>query len=159
VTEEFSEKVQEKIIRLLEDPLVEILLEKSHLSKIQLETFLINVLAEEIVGRKANFQEKAGCRQINKKISRGAFNRTLRQAERNTTRSINTILLLGYLGILDSPRLQPFIEVSNRLDLYVKTYSKLWERQKIEPIKQNKLGEVLSLRKNLENSLKELTSS
>lgn len=153
---ETLEKIQNRIISLTDDPLLKMLSENSQLSKIQLETFLINVLTEEIGEKEIRFEQKARFRQINKKISRGAFNRTLRQAERNITKSINTILLLGYLGILDSPRLQPFIELSNKLNLYVKTYSKLWEKQKKELIEENKIEEVLLLKKELENNLKEL---
>ncbi|MEM2881670.1 MAG: hypothetical protein QXU06_04180 [Candidatus Bathyarchaeia archaeon] len=49
------------------------------------------------------------------RVSRGAFYRTLRQARDNVLSSIYTIFLLGYIGLFDSPRLEPFIEVSNAL--------------------------------------------
>jgi len=152
-----SERIQNPISRLLEDPLAGALLESSQLSKIQLETLLIDILSEEMVGKQLKYEEKAKFRQTDKKISRGAFNRTLKQAKRNVNKSINTVLLLGYLGILESPQLEPFIELSNRLNRYVKTYAKLWKDQKTEAIDENKVQQVLSLKKELEKSLKELT--
>jgi len=50
-----------------------------------------------------------------KEISRGALNRTLRQARENISEAIHTILLLGYGGLFDSPSLAPFVEASERL--------------------------------------------
>lgn len=52
----------------------------------------------------------------NKKgISRGALNRTLRQARENVSEAIHTILLLGYGQLIDSPALAPFVEASELL--------------------------------------------
>ena len=150
------EKIQNWISRLLNDPLVEILLNNSHLSKIQLETYLIDILAEEIVDKRLKYEDKARFRQRDKEISRGAFNRTLKQAKRNTNRSINTILLLGYLGIFNSSQLQKLIEFSEKLNLYVKTYAKVWNKQKKGTVKENTVNEVLFLKKELENSLKRI---
>jgi len=48
-------------------------------------------------------------------ISRGALNRTLRQARENISESIHTVLLLGYGGLIESPSLLPFVEASERL--------------------------------------------
>ncbi len=50
-----------------------------------------------------------------KGISRGALNRTLKQARNNISEAIHTILLLGYGGLFESPSLAPFIEASERL--------------------------------------------
>lgn len=50
-----------------------------------------------------------------KGISRGALNRTLRQARENVSEAIHTILLLGYGGLMDSPALAPFVEASDLL--------------------------------------------
>ncbi len=51
-------------------------------------------------------------------LSRGAFDRTLIQARKNITEAIYTILMLGYTGLLESPQLEPFLEVGNRLRSY-----------------------------------------
>ena len=49
------------------------------------------------------------------KISRGSFNRTLKQARGNVAESVHTVLLLGWSGLLESPSLAPFLEASERL--------------------------------------------
>jgi hypothetical protein len=49
------------------------------------------------------------------RISRGAMNRTLRQARENVSEAIHTVLLLGYGGLFESPSLAPFVEASDRL--------------------------------------------
>ncbi|MFB0502191.1 MAG: hypothetical protein ACETVP_06925, partial [Candidatus Bathyarchaeia archaeon] len=102
--------VQKWLIRSLNDPIVKILTKNSHLTKIQLETLLIDVLAENTAGKSLRYEEKAKLRLLRTKISRGAFNRTLKQARRNTIQSIYTILLLGYLGIFEDTRLDPYLE-------------------------------------------------
>src|SRR2546425_1047224 len=48
-------------------------------------------------------------------ISRGSFNRTLRQARENVVEAIHTVLLLGYCGLTESPSIAPFLEASERL--------------------------------------------
>jgi hypothetical protein len=53
------------------------------------------------------------------RISRGAYNRTLIQAQNNVIRSIYTILLLAYLELFDSASLQPFLELSDTITSYV----------------------------------------
>ena len=131
---EHSIKIQSWIKRLLEDPLTEILLNTSLLSKIQLETLLIDLLSEEITGNRINYEGKAKLRLNDKGISRGSFNRTLKQANININKSINTVLLLGYLGIFKTPQLQPFIEISNNLNRYIKSYRSLWNIQNRESI-------------------------
>jgi len=41
------------------------------------------------------------------------------QAQNNVIRSIYTILLLGYVGLFDTPSLQPFTELSDTIQGYV----------------------------------------
>jgi hypothetical protein len=149
-------KIQSWIKRLLEDPLTEILLNNSLLSKIQLETLLIDLLSEEITGNRINYEDKAKLRLNDKGISRGSFNRTLKQANININKSINTVLLLGYLGIFKTPQLQPFIEISNNLNRYIKSYTSLWNRQNTEPIENNKIKDITLIKKELEEILKKI---
>lgn len=155
---EHTIKIQSWIKRLLEDPLTEILLNNSLLSKIQLETLLIDLLSENIVGNRINYEEKAKLRLNNKGISRGSFNRTLKQANININKTINTVLLLGYLGIFKTPQLQPFIQISNDLNRYIKIYTSLWDRQNAESIENIKLKEISLVKKELEKSLKQFIS-
>ena len=52
-------------------------------------------------------------------VSRGSFNRTLDQATRNIIRSIYTVFLLGYVGMLDDPSFEPFMETSSQMRSYL----------------------------------------
>jgi len=139
---ENSLRIQDGITRLLEDPLVKLLSTNSSLSNIQLETLLIDVLSENIYGMPIKYEDKAKLRLINNKISRGAFNRTLKQANNNIKKSVNTILLLGYLGILDSPQLQPFIEISTKLNTYIKNYFNVWNKQQKDKIENDNINDI-----------------
>ena len=84
------------------------------LTRPQLETLLIDLFADELVGRKLGAEEKAAMR-LDKKVSRGSFNRTLRQARLNVIKAIYTVLLLGYVGVLKSPELEPYLELGSAL--------------------------------------------
>ena len=76
-----KEKAQNWLNYSLNDPLVKILVKNSNLTKIQLETLLIDVLAENITDMDLKYDEKAKLRIL--AVSRGAFNRSLRQARYN----------------------------------------------------------------------------
>lgn len=152
---DYFRNTQSQIKRLLEDPISKILLNNSLLSRIQLETLLIDLLSEDITGYSLKYKDKAKLRLNDKGVSRGSFNRTLKQANANINKSINTIFLLGYLGIFKTPQLQPFIEVSNNLNRYIKKYKDLWNKQNTELIENHKIEEITSLKNELEESLKE----
>ena len=137
-----KESVQKIIRSSLNDPIVNILLKNSHLTKTQLETLLIDVLTENISEKQLSFEEKAKLRLIRSSITRGAFNRTLKQAKNNVVKSIYTIMLLGYLGIFENSSLTPYIEISNKLKTYIEAYrnflkeGKTEEKELIEIIKE-----------------------
>jgi hypothetical protein len=107
-------EARESIRNVARDPITKLLLSSSQLTQTQLETLLADSLSTE---------EKKGHRRLFRptgaRISRGAFNRTLIQAQNNVIRSIYTILLLGYVGLFDSTALQPFIELSDTIQSYV----------------------------------------
>ena len=138
------------------DPIAKILAKNSHLTKTQLETLLIDVLSENIAGKPLKYDEKAKLRLTKAKISRGAFNRTLKQAKENVTKSIYTVLLLGYLGIFESTTLDPYLEIANKLQEYIEAYKNI-------PNKSEELNEHLKIiemvREELETSLKQLSNS
>lgn len=107
---------RESIRNLVRDPVTRLLLGSSQLTLAQLETLLANSFGEE------NHFEKARrrlYRPSGRSVSRGAFNRTLIQAENNVIRSLYTVLLLGYAGLYDSASLQPFVELSDTIQSYV----------------------------------------
>ena len=147
--------VQSWLMSSLNDPIVKILAKNSHLTKTQLETLLIDVLSENAMGKPLKYEEKARLRLTKAKISRGAFNRTLKQAKENVVKAIYTVLLLGYLGIFESTTLDPYLEVANKLQEYMSAYNNI-------PNKSEELNDHLKviemIREELETSLKQLSN-
>ena len=150
-----KEDVKSWLISSQNDPIAEILAKSSHLTKTQLETLLIDVLSENIAGKPLKYDEKARLRLTKAKISRGAFNRTLKQAKENVTKSIYTVLLLGYLGIFESTTLDPYLEVANKLQQYIEAYKNI-PNEKGELDQHLKIIETV--REELETSLKQLSN-
>ena len=146
--------VQKWLTYSINDPIVKILSKNSHLTKTQLETLLIDVLAENTAGKSLKCEEKAKLRLLKTGISRGAFNRTLRQARRNVIQSIYTILLLGYLGVFEDTCLDPYIEAANKLHSYMETYRKISKDKKVN---DEYLRIVNVLHEELETSLEQLS--
>jgi len=110
------EQAQESIHKTASDPLSKLLLSSSHLTLPQFESLLAESISNEKASKKG---ERRLFRPSGKNISRGSYNRTLIQAQNNVIRSIYTILLLGYVGLFDTPALQPFLEVSDGLQGYL----------------------------------------
>ena len=151
-----KEGVQAWLNGALNDPIVKILSKNSQLTKTQLETLLIDILAENMAGKQLKYDEKARLRLTKAKISRGAFNRTLKQSKENVIKSIYTVLLLGYLGIFESTTLDPYLEIANKLHEYVEAHKDIPQRG--EELKDHlKVLEII--REELETSLKRLSSS
>jgi len=147
--------VQAWITGALSDPIVKILSKNSQLTKTQLETLLIDILAENLSGKQLKYDEKANLRLTKAKISRGAFNRTLRQSKENVIKSIYTVLLLGYLGVFESTTLDPYLEIANKLKEYAEAHQATPEKE--DELKDHiKLIEII--REELETSLKRLSS-
>ncbi|MEJ5326718.1 MAG: hypothetical protein WHU54_00495 [Candidatus Bathyarchaeia archaeon] len=150
-----KEGVQAWLNGALNDPVAKILYKNSQLTKTQLETLLIDVLAENLAGKHLKYDEKAKLRLTKAKISRGAFNRTLKQAKENVIKSIYTVLLLGYLGIFESTTLDPYLEIANKLKDYVDAYKDIPETDKA---REDHLKVIEIIREELETSLKRLSS-
>jgi hypothetical protein len=72
-------------------------------------------LGHDMANKWLSRDEMAQLRKNQKGISRGAFNRTLRQARENVVEAIHTVLVLGYSGLMESPSIAPFLEASERL--------------------------------------------
>jgi hypothetical protein len=149
-----KEDVKKWLMGSLSDPIVKILIENSNLTKTQLETFLIDILAENISGKSLKYEEKARLRLLKGGVSRGAFNRTLRQARKNVVQSIYTVLLLGYLGVFESTSLDSYIEVANKLQTYVSAYRDVWKEKESM---SEQLRIMNMLREELEFSLDQLS--
>lgn len=148
-----KKEVQKWLTRSLNDPIAKLLMKNSNLTKIQTETFLIDILAEKMTEKRIIYEEKAKLRLLKSGVSRGAFNRTLRQARKNVTKSIYTIILLGYLGIFESPKLEPYLELANKLHTYTEMYKELWKEREG---KREHMTMLRIIRNELENGLREL---
>ena len=151
-----KEGVQAFLNGALNDPIAKILAKNSQLTKIQLETLLIDVLAENMAGKQLKYDEKARLRLTKAKISRGSFNRTLKQSKENVIKSIYTVLLLGYLGVFESTALDPYLETANKLHEYIEAHKDMPQRD--EELKDH-LKVIEIIREELETSLKRLSSS
>jgi len=147
--------IQKWLISSLDDPIVKILTKNSHLTKTQLETLLIDILAENLAGKSLRYEEKAKLRLLRAGISRGAFNRTLRQARRNIIQSVYTIILLGYLGVFEDTRLDPYLEAANKLQAYLSSYREISNDTNV---RDGHLRIVSMLREELEDSLQRLSN-
>lgn len=86
------------------------LLKLSYLTEPQLEVLLIE-LGSANLGRKMTVREKAMIRGV----SKGAYARTMRQAIDNIKRSIYTLFLLRYLGVLGDEAVSAVIEAADLL--------------------------------------------
>ena len=139
----------------LNDPVVKILSKNSQLTRTQLETLLIDILAENMAGKPLKYDEKARLRLTKAKLSRGSFNRTLKQSKENVIKSIYTVLLLGYLGVFESTTLDPYLEIANKLHEYVEAHQGTPDME--EELK-DRLKVIEIIREELETSLKRLSS-
>jgi len=151
-----KERVQPWLTSSLNDPIVKIIATHSHLTKTQLETLLIDILSDNMTGKTLKYDEKAALRLTKAQISRGAFNRTLKQAKENVTRSIYTVILLGYLGVFESTTLDPYLEIANKLHTYLEAYKDM-PNNSTDVSERVKVIELL--REELETSLKHLSDS
>lgn len=149
----FKKDVQKWLASSLADPIVKILAKNSNLTKTQIETLLIDVLAENAARKSLKYEEKGRLRLIKAGVSRGAFNRTLRQARTNIIQAIYTILLLGYLGVFEGTSLDQYLEVANKLQTYMSAYGDILGTH--EATKEH-LRVITMLREELKASLERL---
>ncbi|KYH41852.1 MAG: hypothetical protein AYL32_002130 [Candidatus Bathyarchaeota archaeon B26-2] len=149
-----KKNVQGWLTRILQDPITKILIKNSHLTRAQIETLLIDILSENIAERKLVYEEKAKLRLLKEGVSRGAFNRTLKQARENVIKSIYTLILLGYLGILETSNLEPYMEIANKLRTYTEAYRTLIEGGVTET---EHIRMINMLQKELEEGLRNLS--
>jgi len=150
------ESIHKWLLGSINDPLIQILAKNSNLTKTQLETLLIDFLAPNLAGRSLTNEEKALLRLKKAGISRGAFNHTLKQARRNIVQSIYTILLLGYFGVFEDVRLDPYLEVANKLKEYISAYQGALSGKNLSAEHLRIAG---MLREELESTLERLASS
>jgi hypothetical protein len=150
-----KESIQSWLKSSLNDPITQILARNSQLSPTQLETLIIDVLAPNLANKQLTYDEKARLRLMKAQLTRGAFNRTLRQAKENVIKSIYTVLLLGYLGIFETTTLDPYTEIANKLQEYLDAYKNIPNKT---PDLDGHLKIIRVIREELETSLKRLSN-
>jgi hypothetical protein len=123
----WQEGTRASVKNILKDPLVSRLLSRSNVTRAQFETLLVDQLGHDMANKQLTRSEMAQLLRNQKGISRGALNRTLRQARENVSEAIHTILLLGYGGLIDSPTLAPFVEASELLKSQMTQFEELAE--------------------------------
>ncbi len=151
-----KETVQKWLMQAINDPITKLLTKNSNLTKTQLETLLIDFLASNLSDKSVRNDEKARLRLSKAEISRGAFNRTLKQARENVIQSMYTIILLGYLGLFENTRLAPYLEAADRLQHYVNAYKDALSNGSVA---EEQLRVVNMLRAELENVLQSLSGT
>jgi hypothetical protein len=107
--------VKKMLNETFQDSIVKILLKNCSLTQKQFETLLIDFLSDELLPNRTKSTERPKLRTDRDTVSRGSFDRTLAQARVNVAEAIYTVFLLGYTGLLETPQLEPFLEVGNRL--------------------------------------------
>ena len=149
----FKKEVQKWLTSSLDDPIVKILAKNSNLTRTQIETLLIDILAENMARKSLKYEEKGRLRLTKAGVSRGAFNRTLRQARTNVIQAIYTILVLGYLGVFEGTTLDQYLEVANKLQTYMSAYRDILGTNEN---KEDHLRVITMLREELKTSLERL---
>jgi len=109
---------------VFEDEILLTLLNNSNLTRKQFESLIIDFSLEKMLDENLTMRHKTRLRTDRENLSRGAFLRTLSQAKMNVVRSLYTIFLLGYVGILDNLEFEPFIEISQRIKSHVENLEK-----------------------------------
>lgn len=113
-----DENLQKIIYKTFQDPIADLLLKQSNITRIQFETLIIDLLTDILSDKKLSFYEKSLFRK--EKVSRGSFSRTLAQARGSVISSIFTIVLLSYIGVFDKP-FEEYQELAEKLRDYLDT--------------------------------------
>ena len=111
-----SEEYQKVIKKTFQDPITDILLKNSNLTRIQFETLVIDMLTDIISDNKLSFDEKTLFRANN--VSRGSFSRSLAQARKNVISSIFSVVLLSYIGVFDARPFDEYYVLAEKLKEY-----------------------------------------
>jgi hypothetical protein len=124
-----NDEIHVRIEELLNDPITKLLLSRSHLTKVQAETLFVELLTSDFEEKNINSDSKAEIRSNKGHLTRGAFNRSLNQSKINIQKSICTLLLLSYVGILPDSYVNSFEEAAERLKNYLKFYKDIGEEK------------------------------
>ena len=85
--------------------------------------------------QEAKIEEKAKLR-IKGEISKGAFNRILKQAKSNIIHSIYTLILLQYLGLISLTTLKKYLEIPEKIKEYMEALKTAKEKEEAEFLRE-----------------------
>lgn len=114
---ETSESLQKVLDKAFRDPISDLLLKYSNLTRTQFETLVIDMLTDVISDKRLTYSEKTLFRT--RQVSRASFSRTLSQARRNVISSIYTIILLSYIGVFDARPFEEYQILTEKLREYL----------------------------------------
>ncbi|MEM1943044.1 MAG: hypothetical protein QXO30_03140 [Candidatus Caldarchaeum sp.] len=106
-----GEKIAETIRKIAEDKVFQELVKKSSLTKKQAETLVFDVMSQRD-GVMLTAEQRAALRGVTK----GSFVRTKKQALRNVSKALFTLILLSYLGVVKLPEYQWFFRLSEAFE-------------------------------------------
>jgi hypothetical protein len=115
------------IQKAFQDPITDLLLNNSNLTRTQFETLMIDLLIDVMSDEKVPFKDKTLFRT--RKVSRGSFSRTLGQARHRVISSIFTIVLLSYVGVYDAKPFEEYQNLSEKLREYLSEIEKSGAKQ------------------------------
>lgn len=102
------------------DPLLAFLAKNSNLTEVQMDTLLSYSSVKQSEGSLDDM-----IRVRDKTVTKGSFLHTLGQARQNLRVSVYSILLLGYIGLLNTESIDGLVRVTVLLDDFKKTGGKL----------------------------------
>jgi hypothetical protein len=102
------------------DPLLAFLAKNSNLTEVQMDTLLSYFSVKQSEGSLDKM-----IRIRDKTVTKGSFLHTLDQAQQNLRTSVYSILLLGYVGLLNTESIEGLVRVTALLDNFKKTGGKL----------------------------------
>ncbi len=114
---ETSESLQKVLDKAFRDPISDLLLKYSNLTRTQFETLVIDLLTDTISDKRLTYSEKTLFRT--REVSRASFSRTLSQARGNVISSIYTIILLSYIGVFDARPFEEYQILAEKLREYL----------------------------------------
>ncbi|MCS6784004.1 MAG: hypothetical protein RMI43_06975 [Candidatus Caldarchaeum sp.] len=106
-----DEKIKDLTRKIAEDKVFDELLKRSSLTRKQAETLIFDVMSQRD-GVMLTSHQRAALRGVTK----GSFLRTRKQALRNVQKSLFTLILLSYLGIIKLPQYRWFFDLSEAFE-------------------------------------------
>ena len=95
---------------LQDDEIGNFLMKSVKLSKVQLDTLLITIADKQEISL-----NKMILKRDNRVVSKGSFNRTLKQAKKNVEISLFTIIALEYFSIIEKNHIINLIKIADTL--------------------------------------------